>query len=261
MGDVGNMNIQMLLDLVGAHDTFHEKCQLHEKPRNLYCFDCRLTPICALCKPAHNHEPAAHIIQVSRNRPAIHLNPRKHYNNGVLWSSIPSRKVFKATRKKAVLEESIAGLIDTSDIQKLINNGTSVVYIKRRREAGAPGHIIEHHACRTCRFIFPLSTKDPRIRFCSIGCKVSDADALGSSAWWSFSARGVKPFRPRLFFFLRQLLVLVPLFTGFTDRDRRPYEDLDWLRQMNSQLQFSCLRPPIWVVRLRCTDRFNCYPS
>ncbi|RWV97343.1 hypothetical protein GW17_00039866 [Ensete ventricosum] len=221
MGDVGNMNIQMLLDLVGAHDTFHEKCQLHEKPRNLYCFDCRLTPICALCKPAHNHEPAAHIIQVSRNRPAIHLNPRKHYNNGVLWSSIPSRKVFKATRKKAVLEESIAGLIDTSDIQKLINNGTSVVYIKRRRETGAPGHIIEHHACRTCRFIFPLSTKDPRIRFCSIGCK---------------------------------LLVLVPLFTGFTDRDRRPYEDLDWLRQMNSQLQFSCLRPPIWVVRLRCTD-------
>ncbi|RWW47476.1 hypothetical protein BHE74_00046553 [Ensete ventricosum] len=190
MGDVGNMNIQMLLDLVGAHDTFHEKCQLHEKPRNLYCFDCRLTPICALCKPAHNHEPAAHIIQVSRNRPAIHLNPRKHSNNGALWSSIPSRKVFKATRKKAVLEESIAGLIDTSDIQKLINNGTSVVYIKRRRETGAPGHIIEHHACRTCRFIFPLSTKDPRIRFCSIGCKVSDADALGSSAWWSFSARG-----------------------------------------------------------------------
>ncbi|URE14832.1 PLATZ transcription factor [Musa troglodytarum] len=144
MGDMGNIKLQMLLDFVSVHDLFHEKCGLHEKPRNFYCFDCRMTPFCALCRPAHNHKHE-HIIQV-----------------------------FKATRKEAVLEESIAGLIDTSDIQKLINNGASVVYIKRRRDPRAPGQIIEHHACRTCCFIFPPSTKDPGIRFCSISCKLQD---------------------------------------------------------------------------------------
>lgn len=80
-----------------------------------------------------------------------------------------SLQIFNTTHKKAVKDDSIKEFMDTSGIQKLINNGDYVICIGSRSNQNQDEfNTTKVKRCKSCMFRLPTAD----FQFCSIHCKV-----------------------------------------------------------------------------------------
>ncbi|KAL2551230.1 PLATZ transcription factor family protein [Forsythia ovata] len=116
-------------------------CQLHRKKyyETFFCYECMGKPLCEICWSSSEEHRLGH----------------------------PLLKVYRASKRAALLISDISKFLDISDIQPFVINNSQILYLNSdvKKENHRPN---KGHYCDTCF----RQIKNPKYKLCSIGCKI-----------------------------------------------------------------------------------------